>query len=99
MPRWPTCAKLRNDANSSNWSEILAFYCHQASVEDIQMAREVNALSVRLVGIITERGRLSEELENVDNFFAKKTVEHLREVQTKDDQKVEHMVIMTEALD
>ena len=99
MPRRVRCAKLRNDANSNDWAEMVAFYCHQASLEDIQMAREVNAVCVKLVGIITERGRFIEELESVDNFFVNKTVEHLRELQIKDDQKVDHMVIMTEALD
>ena len=99
MPRRVRCAKLRNDANSNDWAEMLAFYCHQASLKDIQMAREVNAVCVKLVGIITQRGRFTKELESVDNFFVNKTVEHLRELQRKDDQKVEHMVVMTNALD
>ena len=63
------------------------------------MARQINSLCVRLVATITERGRLIQELETVDNLFADKMVEHLKALQTKDDQKVEHMVTMTTELD
>ena len=78
---------------------MLAFYCHEASMEEIQMAWQINSLCVRLVAIITERGRLIQELETVDNCFSEKMVEHLKALQTKDEQKVEHMVTMTAALD
>ena len=92
MPRHPKCHKLRHDANSSNWAEMLVFYYRQASTEDIQIARQISDWCVRLVGVINE-------LETVDNLYARKTVEHLREVQTKDDQKVMHMQIMVDDLD
>ena len=99
MPRHPKCHKLRHDANSSNWAEMLVFYCRQASTEDIQIMRQISDLCVRLVGVITERRRFITELKTVDNLYTRKTIEHLREVQTKDDQKVMHMQIMVDDLD
>ena len=99
MPRHPKCAKLRDDANSNRWPEMLAFYCHRASVEDIQIAREINELCIKLSRVITERGRLIEELQTVENMYVKKTLEHLRESQLKDDQKFMHMETMKDELD
>ena len=99
MPRHPKCVKLRNDANSSNWQEMLVFYFRQASHEDVEMARQMSQLSVRLVSLMTERGRFIEELKTVDNFYAKKMADHPMEVQEKDDQKVTHMLMMVDQLD
>ena len=99
MPRRPICAKLKADANSSNWRDMLAFYCQQASMEDIQMARQINEVCVRLVAIITERARFIQELESVENIYAQKMAEHLIEIQVKDDEKVNHLVTLTHELD
>lgn len=99
MPRRPICAKLKADANSSNWREMLAFYCQQSSMEDIQMARQINEVCLRLIGIITERARFIEELRSVENIYAQKMADHLTEVQVKDDEKVNHMVTLTYELD
>ena len=99
MPRRPKCHQLKKDANSNNWPEMLTFYCQQASMESIQMARQINELCLRLVAIITERGRFIEELETVGNIYAQKMAEHLKEVQVKDDKKVEDMVTLVHELD
>lgn len=94
MSRQPKCEQLRREANSNNWSEILVLYCQKASIEDIQMAQQMNALCSRLVGVTRERSSFMQELQNVGNTYAQKTLEYLREVQAKDDQKVMQMRIM-----
>ena len=99
MPRHPKCAKLRTDANSNHWPEMLAFYFRQAASADVEIAREVNDLCMKLVNIMTERDRFIEELKSVDDRYAEKTVDHLKEIQVKDDQKVTHMGTMTYELD
>lgn len=55
MSRRPRCQRLRDEANSSNWSEMLVLYCRQASGEDLQMAQQMTALAGRLVGITRVR--------------------------------------------
>ena len=99
MSRQPKCDELRAEANSKNWSEILVLYCRKASIEDIQMAQQMNALCGRLLGVTRERASFIEELQNVGNMYAQKTAEYLREVQAKDDQKVMQMRIMAAELE
>ena len=62
MSREPRCDQLRAEANSNSWSEILALYCRKASIENSQMAQQLNALCARLVGIGRERVAFIEEL-------------------------------------
>lgn len=93
------CVKLRNDANSNKWSEMLIFYCRQAATEDIEIAREISKLSMKLVQVITERGRLIEELQTIENMYVEKTLEHLRQTQVKDDQKFMDMERVKDELD
>ena len=99
MSRQPRCDQLRAEANSNNWSEILVLYCRKASIEDIQMAQQVNAVCGRLLGVTRERANFIQELENVGNTYAQKTAEYLREVQRKDDQKIQEMRIMVAELE
>lgn len=63
------------------------------------MARKISELSTKLVGLITERGHFIEELKTIDHFYARKMVDHLMEVQQKDDDKLNHMLIMVHELD
>ena len=62
MSRRPKCDQLRNEANSSNWSEMLVLYCRQSGIEDIQMAQQMNALCGRLLGVTCERASFIQEL-------------------------------------
>ena len=62
MSRQPKCDQLRVEANSKNWSEILVLYCRKASIEDIQMSQQMNAVCGRLAGITRERASFIEEL-------------------------------------
>ena len=99
MSRHPRCARLRDQAGSSNWREMVAFYCRQGSLEDIQMARQISELSQRWVGLMTERGRFIEELKSVDNLYAKKMIDHLTAVQEKDDVNLMHAFRLVDELD
>ena len=99
MPRRPICDRLRGEANSNNWSEILILYCRQSSGEDIEMARQLNALYERLLNVTQERASFILELESVGNNYAQRTAQYLREVQGRDDQKVMQMRILAAELE
>lgn len=99
MSRYPKCDKLRADAKCDDWAEMLAFYCRQDASQDIEIAREVNNVCVRLACTVTERGRFIEELKAVKNVYVRKFVEYFGEVQVKDDEKVTQMVNLTNDLD
>ena len=99
MSRRPICDRLRAESNSRNWSELLVLYCRQSSGQDIQMAQEMSALAGRLLGISRERGSFILELQTVENTYAQKTAEYLRQVQAKDDQKIMQMRIMAAELE
>ena len=95
----PKCDQLRAEANSNKWSEILVMYCRQSSAKDIEMARQMGAICGKLLTITQERLSFIHELETVGDTYAQKTAEYLREVQSKDDQKVMQMRIMVAELE
>ena len=99
MPRRPICDRLRGEANSNNWSEILILYCRQSSGEDIELARQLIGLCGRLLNVTRERASFILELESVGNNYAQRTAEYLREVQGRDDQKVMQMRILAAELE
>ena len=99
MAMRPKCQQLRAEANSNSWSEILVLYCRQSSIEDIQMAQQMNAVCSRLAGVNRERVSFIQELENVGNTYAQKTVEYLKEVAARDEQKVLQMRLMVAELE
>lgn len=99
MSRYPKCDQLRAQANSRSWSEILVCYCRQSSIENIQIAQQLNAVCARLAGVKRERCALILELETVGNTYAQKTAEYLREVEAKDEEKVTQMRILVAELE
>ncbi|PWA51347.1 hypothetical protein CTI12_AA464330 [Artemisia annua] len=78
--------------DNKGWSDI-------GSHEDVQIARQISELFRRWVALKTERGRFIEELKTVDNFYAKKMVEHLTAVQEKYDVKLMHVFTLVDELD
>ncbi|PWA47846.1 hypothetical protein CTI12_AA432440 [Artemisia annua] len=99
MLRHPKCAKLRDEAKSNKWRDMLVFYCREGSHEDVQIARQISELSARWATLITERGRFIEELKTLDNFYAKKMVAHLTAVQEKYDVRLIHVFTLVDELD
>ena len=99
MSSRPKCDRLRANANSNNWSEMLVLYCRESSIEDIQMARQMGDLCGRLLNVTRERLSFIQELETVGNIYAQKTAEYLREMQAKDDQKVARMRLLAAELE
>ncbi|GJV00419.1 hypothetical protein Tco_1329689 [Tanacetum coccineum] len=46
MAALPRCDELRQAAHSSEWEDMFILYYHRAIVEDIRLAREINAIQV-----------------------------------------------------
>ncbi|GJW12003.1 hypothetical protein Tco_0164686 [Tanacetum coccineum] len=88
MAALPRCDELRQAAHSSEWEDMFILYCHRAIVEDIRLAREINA-------VIEEIKLFIGDLETlVHRFVPEKMCEFLRETQAKDTDKLMKLQIL-----
>ncbi|GKG06867.1 hypothetical protein Tco_0329836 [Tanacetum coccineum] len=85
MAALPRCDELRRAVNSSDWEVMFILYCRRAIAEDLRLAREFNALCVRLTVVIDERENSVDELDSlVGRSVSEKMAEFMKEVLGKD---------------
>nr|GEX50440.1 hypothetical protein [Tanacetum cinerariifolium] len=57
------CDELRRSVNSLDWEPQFIYYCERAKLDDIRLARQINALCDTLTNVIDERLTFVRELE------------------------------------
>ncbi|GKF17618.1 hypothetical protein Tco_0062536, partial [Tanacetum coccineum] len=78
-----------DDAGSSDWSDMLIFYCRRSATEDREFACRINTLRGELTVSYQERVYFVQLLETVKRVISpRKMAEFLNEVQLKDDQRL-----------
>lgn len=88
-------AELRAAANSYQWEDMLKLYCQTSAIEYIRLAREINAVCMKVNDKNRERSILIEELETcVGKRLPQKPAQFLRELQNKYDRKVLELHIL-----
>ncbi|GJY74505.1 hypothetical protein Tco_0478936 [Tanacetum coccineum] len=85
MAALPICNELRHSINSANWEPQFIYYCERSKLDDIRLARQINALCDTLTTFIDGKWAFIEELEMLDyKFMPGKMAEFMKEIQDKD---------------
>nr|GEY60042.1 hypothetical protein [Tanacetum cinerariifolium] len=63
MAALPICDELRRSVDSTDWEPQFIYYCERSKLDDIRLARQINALCDTLTCVIDERRAFIEELE------------------------------------
>ncbi|GKA47730.1 hypothetical protein Tco_0740613 [Tanacetum coccineum] len=79
------CDELRRSVNSADWEPQFIYYCERSKLDDIRLARQINALCDTLTTVIDERWAFIGELEMLAyKFVPGKMAEFMKEIQDKD---------------
>ncbi|GJU83001.1 hypothetical protein Tco_1285366 [Tanacetum coccineum] len=85
MAALPICDELRHSVNSADWEPQFIYYCERSKLDDIRLARQINALCDTLTTVIDERWAFIEELEVLAyKSVPGKIAEFMKEIQDKD---------------
>ncbi|GJZ17372.1 hypothetical protein Tco_0553495 [Tanacetum coccineum] len=85
MAALPICDELRHSVNSTDWEPQFIYYCERSKLDDIRLARQINALCDTLTTVIDERWAFIEELEVLAyKSVPGKIAEFMKEIQDKD---------------
>ncbi|GJX89097.1 hypothetical protein Tco_0341111 [Tanacetum coccineum] len=85
MAALPICDELCRSVNSPDWEPQFIYYCERAKLEDIRLARQINALCDTLTNVIDGRWTFVGELEMLAyKFVPGKMAEFMKEMQDKD---------------
>ncbi|GJY68130.1 hypothetical protein Tco_0471112 [Tanacetum coccineum] len=92
MNMQPMITELRYSAQTSDWIDVLCYYCRRAASIDQKFARQINRLRGEMAVACENRMTLVEELEDVRGIIAPaKAAKFLKETQLKDDAKMEQL--------
>nr|GEV04251.1 hypothetical protein [Tanacetum cinerariifolium] len=81
----PICDELHRTVNTADWEPQFIYYCERSKLDDIGLARQINALCDTLTTVINGRWPFITELEVLSyKFVPGKMVEFMKEIQDKD---------------
>ncbi|GJV28915.1 hypothetical protein Tco_1385363 [Tanacetum coccineum] len=79
------CDELRRSVGTSNWEPQFILRCRREINKDLRLAREINALCMRLTAIVDEREVFADELDMLaGKYVLDKMAEFTKQVQNKD---------------
>ncbi|GJZ57101.1 hypothetical protein Tco_0612595 [Tanacetum coccineum] len=79
---------------SSDWIEVLRYFCHRAAAEDRRFAMRMNLLRQEIVDVCEYKRNLADELCSVRSVIAPiKAVELLNDTLMKDEAKMAQLSI------
>ncbi|GJW41078.1 hypothetical protein Tco_0066923 [Tanacetum coccineum] len=85
MAALPICDELRRSVNSPDWEPQFIYYCERAKIDDLRLARQINALCDTLKNVIDGRWSFVGELDMLAyKFVPGKMAEFMKEMQDKD---------------
>ncbi|GJX78230.1 hypothetical protein Tco_0325041 [Tanacetum coccineum] len=89
MDRRPMIIELRYIVGSSDWTEVLRYFCRRAAAEDRRFAMRMNLLRQEIADVCEYRRNLADELCSVRSVIvAVKAVELLNDTLMKDEAKM-----------
>nr|GFB82033.1 hypothetical protein [Tanacetum cinerariifolium] len=65
MDRRPLITKLRYKADSSDWPDVLTYFCREAADEDRNIATKLNRLREEMLIIYKKKRNLVDELRSI----------------------------------
>ncbi|GKC38752.1 hypothetical protein Tco_1051136 [Tanacetum coccineum] len=85
MAALPICDELRRSVGKSDWESQFILRCRREISEDLRLAREIDALCMRLTAIVDEREVFADELDMLaGKYVPDKMVKFTKQVQNKD---------------
>ncbi|GJV21962.1 hypothetical protein Tco_1370982 [Tanacetum coccineum] len=85
MAELPICDELRRSVGKVDWEPQFILRCSREISEDVRLAREINALCMRLTAIVDEREAFADELDMLTGkYVTGKMAEFTKQVQNKD---------------
>ncbi|GJU45671.1 hypothetical protein Tco_1202937 [Tanacetum coccineum] len=85
MAALPICDELRRSVNSPDWEPQFIYYCKRSKLDDIRLARQINALCDTLTNVIDRTWSFVGVLEMLAyKFVPGKMAEFMKEMQDKD---------------
>nr|GEV55882.1 hypothetical protein [Tanacetum cinerariifolium] len=89
MDRRPMITELRYIIGSSDWTEVLRYFCRKAAVEDRKFAMRMNLLHQEITDVCEYRRNLADELCSIRSVITPvKAVELLNDTLLKDEAKM-----------
>ncbi|GKB23747.1 hypothetical protein Tco_0863148 [Tanacetum coccineum] len=93
MDRRPMITELRSIVGSSDWTEVLRYFCHRVVAEDRRLAMRMNFLREDISDVCEYRRNLADELCSVRSVIAPvKASELLNDTLRKDEAKMGNCV-------
>nr|GEX29405.1 hypothetical protein [Tanacetum cinerariifolium] len=81
----PICDELRHSVNSADWEPQFIYYYERSMLDDIRLARQINALCDTLTNVIDKRWAFNGELELLAYKFVPRKMEvFIKEIHDKD---------------
>ncbi|GKB83789.1 hypothetical protein Tco_0950684 [Tanacetum coccineum] len=88
----PLIIELRYKADSSEWSDVLVFFCREVADEDIKIATKLNRLREEMLVIREKRSNLVDELRSIRGIVVVgKAAEFVSETVRKDNAQIEQL--------
>ncbi|GJT61234.1 hypothetical protein Tco_1004767 [Tanacetum coccineum] len=92
MDRHPLVTELRYKADSSEWTDVLVFFCREAADEDREIATKLNRLREEMLVIREKRRNLADELRSIRGIVVvTKAAEFVSETVRKDNAQIEQL--------
>ncbi|GKE42366.1 hypothetical protein Tco_1469650 [Tanacetum coccineum] len=89
MDRRPMITELRSIVGSSDWTEVLRYFCRRAAAEDRRFTMRMNLLREEIADVCEYRRNLADELCSVRSVIAPvKAAELLNDTLRKDEAKM-----------
>ncbi|GKD04699.1 hypothetical protein Tco_1179673, partial [Tanacetum coccineum] len=93
MDRRPMITELRYIVGSSDWTEVLRYFCRRAAAEDRRFAMRMNLLRQEIADVCEYRRNLADELCSVRSVIvAVKAVELLNDTLMMDEAKMAQLL-------
>ncbi|GKF71383.1 hypothetical protein Tco_0207497 [Tanacetum coccineum] len=84
--------ELRYKAYSSEWTDVLVFFCREATDEDREIATKLNRLREEMLVIREKRRNLADELRSIRGIVVvTKAAEFVSETVRKDNAQIEQL--------
>ncbi|GKD48381.1 hypothetical protein Tco_1277357 [Tanacetum coccineum] len=71
MDRRPMITELRYIVGSSDWTEVLRYFCYRAAAEDRRFAMRMNLMRQEIADVCEYRRNLADELCSVRSVILK----------------------------
>ncbi|GJS43967.1 hypothetical protein Tco_0569010 [Tanacetum coccineum] len=85
MTALPICDELRCSVNTPDWEPQFIYYCERAKIDDLRLARQINALCDTLTTVIDGRWSFVGELDLLAyKSMPGKMVDFMKETHDKD---------------